>query len=151
MKRYIERIIIPFFARKRKALQLQETQPALVLFDSFRGQTTEAIGKLLERNNILSQQIPPNCTDKLQPMDISINKPVKNGMRARFQKWYADEVQSQLKDVSVDEVKVSVAASHIKPLSAMWMISTWQEVEQRPELNGFHGAGIVDAIAAVQE
>ena len=86
-------------------------------------------------------------------MDISINKPVKNGMRARFQKWYADEVQSQLKDVSVDEVKVSVAASHIKPLSAMWMISTWQEIEQRPELaiNGFRGAGILDAIAAVQD
>lgn len=78
--------------------------------------------------------IPPNCTDKLQPMDISINKPVKNGMSARFQKWYADEVQNQLRYRSIDELKVNVAASQIKPLSTTWMISTWQEIEQRPEL-----------------
>ena len=31
MKRYIEKIIIPFFAHRRKALQLEETHPALVL------------------------------------------------------------------------------------------------------------------------
>ena len=84
-------------------------------------------------------------------MDVSINMPVKNGMRAKFQKRYADEVQNQLKHVPVDEVKVSVVASHIKPLSATWMISTWQQIQQRPELaiNGFPGAGIVDAIAAI--
>ena len=86
-------------------------------------------------------------------MNVSINKPVKNGMRAKFQKWYADEVQNQLKHVPVDKVKVSVVASHIKPLSATWMISTLQEIEQRPELaiNGFRGAGIVDAIAAIRD
>lgn len=97
--------------------------------------------------------IPPNCTDKLQLMDNSINKPMKNGMRARYQKWYADEVQTQLncKHTSIDKVKVNVAASHIKPLSATWVISTWQEIEQRPELaiSGFHGAGIVDAMEAI--
>lgn len=86
-------------------------------------------------------------------MDISINKPIKNGMRVKFQKWYADEVRKQLKRSSVDEVKVSVAASLIKPLSAEWLISTWQEIEQRPELaiNGFRGAGIVHAIAAIRD
>jgi len=49
--------------------------------------------------------------------------------------------------VPISEVKVSVAASHIKPLSATWMISTWQKIEQRPELaiNGFRASGIVDA------
>ena len=151
--RYIEKVVVPFFAQKRKALKLEETHPALVLYDSFRGQTTEKIGTLLEKNNILSVMIPPNCTDKLQPMDISINKPVKNGMRARFQKWYADEVQTQLKHTSIDEVKVNVAASHIKPLSATWVISTWQEIEQRPELaiSGFRGAGIVDAMEAIRD
>ena len=153
MKRYIERIIIPFMDLKRKALMLAKSHPALVLFDCFRGQTTDAIELMLKENHIISVLIPPNCTDKLQPMDVSINKPVKHGMRTRFQTWYASEVQKQLKEVPVDNVNVSVAASVVKPLSARWIISTWQEIEQRPALalNGFRHAGILNAVKAIRE
>ena len=153
MVRYIERIIIPYVAKKRITLKLEQSQMALVLFDCFKGQTTHAIESLLEKNNIVSVQIPPNCTDKLQPMDISINKPMKNGLRTRFQTWYANEIQKQLKEVSLDQVQVPVSASIIKPLSANWIISTWQEIEKRPEIavNGFRAAGIVSAIADIQE
>ena len=98
-------------------------------------------------------QAPPDCTDKLQPMDVSINKPMKDGMRTRFQTWYASEVQKQLKDVPVDQVKVGVTAAAIKSLSANWIISTWQEIENRPDLaiSGFRAAGIVSAIASVRD
>ncbi len=58
MKRYIERIIIPFVAQKREALKLEKCHPALVLFDCFRGQTTAQIDSLLEKHNIHSVQIP---------------------------------------------------------------------------------------------
>ena len=150
MKRYIERIVIPFVDLKRKELMLAKSHPALVLFDCFRGQTTDAIELMLKESHIVSVLIPPNFTDKLQPMDVSINKPVKHGMRTRFQTWYASEVQKQLKEVPVDNVKVSVTASVVKPLSARWIISTWQEIEQRPALalNGFRHAGILNAVAA---
>jgi len=47
MVHYIEKVVVPFFAQKRKALKLEETHPALVLYDSFRGQTTETIGTLV--------------------------------------------------------------------------------------------------------
>lgn len=153
MQRYIEQIIIPFITQKRKALKLDKSHPALALFDCFRGQTTACIEALLEENNIVSVQIPPNCTDKLQPMDISVNKPMKNGLRTRFQTWYASEIQKQLKVVPLDEVQVSVTASSIKPHSAKWIISTWQEIEKRPDLaiNGFQAAGIVSAITAVRD
>lgn len=35
----------------------------------------------------------------------------------------------------------------------MWVISTWQEIEQRPELatSGFRGAGIVDAMETIRD
>ena len=35
MKRYVEKIIVPFVARKREALDLNDSHPALVLFDCF--------------------------------------------------------------------------------------------------------------------
>ena len=96
MKRYIEMIIVPFFTRKRQALELDNFHPALVLFDCFRGQTTADITLLLEKHNIVSVQIPANCTDKLQPMDIAVNKPVKDELKTRFQSWYVSEVKKQL-------------------------------------------------------
>jgi len=41
MKRYLEKIIIPFVCRKRKELGLQDNYPALAIYDGFRGQTTD--------------------------------------------------------------------------------------------------------------
>ena len=93
----MEMIIVPFFARKRETLDLDTSHPALVLLDCFQGQTTPDITLLLKKHLVVSAQIPANCTDKLQPMDIVVNKPdwVKDELKARFQSWYAAEVQKQ--------------------------------------------------------
>ena len=61
MKRYIEKIIIPYVSRKRKELGLQDDHPALAVYDGFCGQTTEEIISILTAHNILTVQIPANC------------------------------------------------------------------------------------------
>ena len=144
---------MPFVVQKRKELNLDETHPALVLFDCFKGQTTEDVQKQLSENNIYSIQIPPNCTDKLQLMDISINKPMKDELRSRFHKWYSNEVMRQMKDVPIEEVKINVHLTSIKGLSASWIISSWQAISSRPTIaiNGFQHAGITAAVKAVRE
>ena len=43
MKRYIEKIIVPFVNQKRKALKLEALYPAITIFDGFKGQTTNGI------------------------------------------------------------------------------------------------------------
>ena len=73
-KEYLRTIIIPYIQNKRRELKLGYTFPALVIFDVFKGQTTDAVFQLLDANHIYVVSIPPNCTDKLQPMDLSINK-----------------------------------------------------------------------------
>ena len=52
MKEYQEKIIIPYVNRKRKELKVSADQPALAIFDVFKGQQTKDIAKLLEENNI---------------------------------------------------------------------------------------------------
>ena len=69
-KCYIELILVPFIMKKREELKLGKNHPALVL--CFKGQTTPAIQALLLYNNIRPVQIPANCTDKLQPMYVSV-------------------------------------------------------------------------------
>lgn len=38
-------------------------------------------------NNFLFALISNNCTDRLQPSDLSVNKPTKDFIRDRFQDW----------------------------------------------------------------
>ena len=142
-KRYIERILLPFVKKQRIDLKLENSHPALVLFDCFRGQTTEDVKAMLLKNNIISLQIPANCTDKLQPLDVSLNKPMKDELRAKFHVWYASEVEKQMKEIPAEMVKVDVAMSNIKGRS----------VQGRPEIaiNGFRKAGILPAIEAVRD
>ena len=92
MMEYIERIILPYVEGKRKELELSVDQPALAIFDVFKGQQTEGVLKILEENNIHVVSVPANCTDRLQPMDLSVNKSVKEFMRSKFREWYSDQV-----------------------------------------------------------
>lgn len=116
MKRYIEKVIVPFISKKRESLKLNKDR---AVFDCFKGQTTPAIHALLENHNIITVKVPANCTDKLQPLDVSLNKPMKDEMKQRFQVWYAEEVQKQLQDkVPLDQVKIDMPSSVIKNRSA---------------------------------
>ena len=51
---------------------------------------------LLEENDIFVINIPANGTDRLQPMDVNINKSVKDFMRGKFTDGYSEQVHHQL-------------------------------------------------------
>lgn len=70
--------------------------PALVILDNFEGQVTRGITDLLEAHNIHVCLFPPNTTDLLQPMDLSVNKPAKDFLKRHFEEWYAHQVMSLL-------------------------------------------------------
>ena len=59
-------------------------QRALLIFDNIKGQCTEALLKLLDKNNVSVVLIPPNCTDRLQPLDVSVNKVPRNFFEESF-------------------------------------------------------------------
>ena len=78
MKEYIAHIILPYIHKKRENLKLARDYPALFPFDNFKAQCTPAILILLDQNNINVVLVPANCTDRLQPLDLSVNKSVKS-------------------------------------------------------------------------
>ena len=110
MVQYIEHIIIPCVEKQREMLG---DKPALVIMDNFKGQVTTKINDLLEANNIHVCLLPPNTTDTLQTMDISVNKPAKNYLKRRFEQWYSDEVMKQL---------TGEADIESKPLTYGWLL-----------------------------
>ena len=60
------------------------SHPALLLFDNFKGQRTEKLLKLLDRNMVNVVLIPPNCTGRLQPLHLSANKATKEFLQNAF-------------------------------------------------------------------
>lgn len=118
-----------------------------MIYDRFKGQCTTGVLELLENNNIDVVLIPANCTDRLQPLDVSVNKAAKNFMRERFQSWYADQIQKQIAD-GTDAVPVDLKLSRMKPLSAKWFVELSDYLKVNPSIivNGFKEAGIAAAI-----
>ena len=147
MKSYVHLVIVPYVQEKRKQLGLSDLQSALVILDEFKGQTTDAVLGLLKQNNIEYVLVPPNCTDRLQPwpLDVSINKPVKDFLRAKFTNWYAEKIVAQ-KDSGNPNQPVDMRLSVMKSIGAKWMIEASEYIKSHPEMirNGFKNVGIVD-------
>ena len=74
--KFLDEIILPYTQKERKNLG-RKNQKALIIFDVFRGQTTDKVLKLLEGNSILVTKVPPNMTYLIQPLDVTVNKVAK--------------------------------------------------------------------------
>lgn len=145
--RFIEKIILPYVITTRERLN-DPSQTAMVIFDVFKGQTTAAVFNLLEESNIVYEHIPNGCTDKLQPLDLSVNKSAKSYLREKFSTWYAEQVKQQLNaGKQATDVQVDMRLSVMKELSAKWLDSLYDHLRASTQLiiNGFKEAGILGA------
>ena len=147
---YVHKILLPYIEEKKKQLKLEPQQPALVIFDRFRGQCTERFLSLLREKNMYLLIVPPNCTDRMQPLDVSVNKAAKEFMRRQFQEWYAEKVSNQIcqQEGQVDHsstVPIDFKMAIVKPLGAKWMIKLYDYMKGNPDIitNGFRKAGII--------
>ena len=97
-------------------------------------------------NNILIVRVPPNCTDRLQPLDVSVNKAAKDFLKRKFQEWYSEQIFRQLDQESEPDrlEPVDLRMSLMKPLGAQWIISLCDYLSSHPDIivNGFKQAGI---------
>ena len=102
---------------------------------------------LLEK--LISIIVPSNCTDRLQPLDLSVHKPMKDHLHAHFCKWYAEKVSDRLsKGTAAEDIKVDTRLSILKELQAQLIISACDHIRSSLAfaLNGFKAAGLLKAI-----
>ena len=143
---YVNKILLPYITLKKQQLSLDPLYPSLVIFDCFRGQCTDQFLSLLKANGIHILIVPANCTDRLQPLDVSINKTAKEFLRRQFQDWYAAKISDQMlkhgEGLSIQPVDLSLAV--VKPLGARWMMKFFDYMKQNSSIikNGFIKAGI---------
>ena len=80
----------------RQSLHLPDEQKALLIFDVFRGQTTNEVLECLEENHLLASKVPANMTHIYQPLDLTVNKSAKDITKRKFTSWYQDQLHAAL-------------------------------------------------------
>ena len=144
---YIVKILLPHLQQKRKELDTSPDSRGPLIIDNFKGHCTEELLKFLDSNNVNVVMVPPNCTDRLQPLDVSVNKPAKNFLCQKFHLWYAQNVCTQLEG-KIPKEPVDLRLSVLKPLGARWMVELYDFLKSKPDIirNGFKETGILGSV-----
>ena len=149
MLQYIEHIIVPYVEQVRQDINDDE-KAVVVIIDNFKGQVTRSVNALLEHHNIHVCLLPPNTTDLLQPMDISVNKPAKNFIKNKFQEWYSDQIMKQLEghDESIEIEPIDLSMQVLKELEAKWLVEMAEYMSDNPQfiVKGFIRSGITGSL-----
>lgn len=93
MADYIQRIIKPYMETISKP-------NCLLLLNEARSHNTPEIKKYIQENGCLPIYVPGDYTDCCQPLDVSVNKPVKCLYREKYEKWQADPATTQYQPIS---------------------------------------------------
>ena len=137
----------PILRGKEKNFKLNSNYSALVIFDQFRGQCTDNFFAKLEAHHALVAVVPANYTDRLQPLDVGVNKAAKEFLCGQFQECYSEQICRQLqKDSESASQPVDLQMGVMKPLGGKWMISLYDYMKSKPDItkNGFHHAGLTN-------
>lgn len=64
--------------------------------DAYKGQDNEKAAKPCRENNHVLITVSHNLTNKLQSLDITINKPARRFNKEKYNLWYTEQVTKQL-------------------------------------------------------
>ena len=137
----------PYVTETRNKLDLADDHPALALFYVFTGHRCSSVLAKLQNHNIHQVFIPAGCTGELQPLDVGVNLEFKQLIKNSFSRWYAEEVKEALdQGVAVNDVRVDLRATVVKPLHANWLISTITTLSDKKDTirKPFETVGILD-------
>ena len=127
-------------------LNLGEEQPAIAILDNFKGKMMKQVFCCLEENNIHSVLVPANCTNRLQPLDLTVNRAIKSFLEREFQTWYAKQVVWQLEDGNAEPLPVDLSSVALHHIKAEWLYRAYEHISNNLHtcmvVNGFISDGI---------
>ncbi len=116
-----------------------EGQRAMLVLDSFSAHITPAVKQKLKSINTVPLVIPGGCTSKIQPLDVSLNKPFKSYVR----KYWSDFVLQQA--TNLQKLKPPT-----KQNVAKWVSTALDELQEKPDMvvSSFEACGILPSTNA---
>ena len=70
-----------------------EKEPRLLCLDAFRAHLTPAVSSVLKRQGVTLSVIPRGCTRYVQPLDVSLNKPLKDLIKEEQDRHFDENIE----------------------------------------------------------
>ena len=106
------------------------------LFDSCSSHLKVSVKDAVKDSGSLLSIIPPGCTSLLQPLDTSINKPFKDGIRRKFHAWFASEGNTEANKTPKGNLRAPS-----RNLIHRWVVEAWDEVRENDVFRSFMHCG----------
>ena len=115
----------------------------MLVWDSFRAHLSKPIRCTLQSLNTECVVIPGGMTSMLQPLDVSINKPFKDRMRAKWQEWmlageHTFTARGRIHKVDLDEI-------------CRWISDAWEDIPPEMIQKSFRKCCITNALDGTED
>ena len=98
----------------------------ILLADVHRAQQTANVKKLLQNKSILLIIVLPGCTSRVQPLDVSMNKPFEHAVREQFEKHLSENLHLYTEN--------KLPVSERRALTTKWVAEGWEKVSRNKEI-----------------
>jgi len=129
---------------KRKISLRKEERKVVLVLDSAKCHSGDVIDKVLENSNITILMIPGGCTSFLQPLDTSIFKGVKHGIRKQYLEWLVAQ-HDKIGKENVLHGNSELKGPEFKDIR-QWFCSTMSNLSRQSIANSFVTCGITFGI-----
>ena len=105
---FFKEIIFPYLEDTKQSKCYPIERHGLITMDTFKGQDNVRLKKLCAENNL---------TNKLQQLNLSVNKATKSFIQNKYNDWFAEQVFMQLQNgKDPTDVKLLSKLSDLKPI-----------------------------------
>jgi len=116
---------------------------SLLIWDSFRVHLVESVKKALRETNTDIAVIPGGLTSMLQPLDVSLNKPFKDWLCAKWTTWMIEGQKSFTAGVNIKAASLSTVCC--------WVNEAWRELSQEMVSHSFKKSGISNVVDGTED
>ena len=109
---------------------------SLLVYDAFEAHVTDTVKAAFKQENTDFAVIRGGLTSILQPLDVSLNKPFKDGVRKRWLQWMADGIHEFM--ATGRQKKPS------EKLMCLWISQAWNEIPAEMITASFLKRGITN-------
>jgi len=131
---YLKKVVLPYQERINKKICL--------LFDQAPSHTTSIVKDFLDENRITYLFIPSGATFLLQPLDVVLNKPLKDRVRKFYFKWLLD---------SVEKNKDGIIMPPSLDQMIDWCTNSMESIEPQLITKAFETCGISRSLAELYD
>ena len=89
-------IVFPYLEKVKEQKCIPKEQYSLVVMGTYKGQDNNILKGLYEKNFCEIGIVLHNLKNKLQPLDISVNRSTKAFISSKYNSWFSKQGSTQL-------------------------------------------------------